>query len=171
MPGEEILWVFPVNDLVGELCTTARVPVKPCHWTPTTTCSYYTFVGSLGACSIYPFGNDIMEHVVEIAFRSYRIEALCSSAKALRRKYGPDGARKIKLRLSQLEAVETLEAMRGIARCHELTHDKRGQLALDLHRGFRLIIEPAGDWQSKRDGGLDWRSVSETVVIAIEDYH
>ncbi|MCY4623370.1 MAG: killer suppression protein [bacterium] len=112
-----------------------------------------------------------MEYVVEIAFRSYRIEALCSSEKALRRKYGQDGARKIKLRLSQLEAVETLEAMRGIARCHELTHDRRGQLALDLHRGFRLIVEPAGDWRSKRDGGLDWRSVSETVVVAIEDYH
>ena len=38
----------------------------------------------------------------------------------------------------------------------ELTHDRSGQLAVDLHRGFRLVFEPAGDWRNKPDGGLDW---------------
>ena len=67
----------------------------------------------VGDCFVYLFCNDILDYVVEIVFRSYRVEALCSSENALRRKYGPAGARKIELRLLQIEAAETLEAMRS----------------------------------------------------------
>ena len=108
---------------------------------------------------------------MRIAFRSHRLEALCGSEKALRRKYGPASARKVATRLSQLEAAETLEDMRSIGRCHELTHDRSGELAVSLDKGFRLVFRPAGDWRNRHDGGLVWQSVTEIVIIEIVDYH
>lgn len=109
---------------------------------------------------------------MKIVFRSSRLEALCSSEKALRKKYGPEIARRIAVRISDLDAADTLAEMRRLpGRCHELKGDRKGDLAIDLYKGRRLIIRPAGAWKSKDDGGLDWMSVSTVVVIEIVDYH
>ena len=109
---------------------------------------------------------------MKIVFRSSRLEALCSSEKALRRKYGPEGAKRIAARISDLEAAGTLAEMRMLpGRCHELKGDRRGDLAIDLPKGRRLIIRPAGERKSKDDRGLDWMSVSTIAVIEIVDYH
>lgn len=71
---------------------------------------------------IYQLGNTNLRYIVKIMFRTYRIEALCSNPKALRRKYGLEGARKIEARLSDLEEAGALEDMRLLpGRCHELT--------------------------------------------------
>ncbi len=109
---------------------------------------------------------------MRILFRTYRIEALCSNPKALRRKYGPEVARKVEARLSDLEEAGALEDMKLMpGRCHELTGDRSGYLAVDLHKGFRLVFSPCGAGLTKSGGGLDWRSVSEIVVHEIVDYH
>lgn len=109
---------------------------------------------------------------MKIVFRSFRLEALCSSEKALRRKYGPETEKKITSRIDALEAADTLAEMRMLpGRCHELKGDRRGELAIDLPQGRRLIIRPAGERPSKDDGGLDWASVSAIVVLEIVDYH
>ena len=109
---------------------------------------------------------------MRISFRSYRLEALCSNPRALRRKYGLEGARKIEARLSDLEAAVLLEDMRLLpGRCHELTGDRSGYLAVDLHKGFRLVFSPFDAGLTKSGGGIDWRSVSEIVVHEIVDYH
>ena len=109
---------------------------------------------------------------MEIEFAYGGLEKLVSRQRSLVRKFGTDGAKKVALRMRQLEAADTLMDMRSLpGRCHELTGDRNGQLALDLHRGYRLVFRPAGDWTEKDDGGLDWSSVSAVEVIAVEDYH
>jgi proteic killer suppression protein len=91
----------------------------------------------------------------------------------LQKRYGPNRARKISQRLSTLSAAETLADMRHFpGRCHELTGDRAGQLALDLDGPYRLIFEPHHNpLPRKDDGGLDWTAVTAITIITIEDYH
>jgi proteic killer suppression protein len=63
--------------------------------------------------------------------------------------------------------------MRGLpGRCHELTGDKPGQLALNVSGNYRLIFEPAdASIERKPDGGLDWTKVTAVRILGVEDYH
>ena len=92
--------------------------------------------------------------------------------KALQRKYGEPGAKKIRTRLHALESAETLEDMKYLpGRCHELTHDRKGQLALDLHKGFRLVFQPKEQSLTGTGQSLDWSQVDAVVILEIIDYH
>ena len=66
-----------------------------------------------------------------------------------------------------------LEVMRGLpGRCHELTGNRAGQLALDVSRNYRLIFEPAdASVERKPDVGLDWTKVNAVRILGVEDYH
>jgi proteic killer suppression protein len=111
---------------------------------------------------------------VEISFASGRLRDLCNDSNALRRKYGADGAKLIRRRLDELLAATTLRTMRTLpaARCHELTGNLAGKLAVDAHKGFRLIFRPAAEpVPTKDDGGLDWERTTSIVVEEIDDYH
>ena len=111
---------------------------------------------------------------MQITYRNAKISKLCNSAKKLHGKYGPRLADKIQLRLTELAAVETLEDMRHLsgARCHELTGNLKGWLAVDLVHPDRLVFSPDHDPQpEKEDGGLDWSGVTAICIEAIGDYH
>lgn len=82
-------------------------------------------------------------------------------------------AKKIRQRLDDLKAVIVLEEMRSLqGRCHELLHNRAGQLSLDLVHPLRLIFEPANiPIPRKADGGIDWQKVTAVVIIGIDDTH
>lgn len=87
---------------------------------------------------------------------------------------GPENARRLQARLSELEAADTLEDMRHLpgVRCHELTGDRKGQLSLSLSHPYRLIITPEDrEAARKPDGGLEWTKVDAVVIEEIVDYH
>jgi proteic killer suppression protein len=111
---------------------------------------------------------------VDIVFADERLRDLCNNSGALRRKYGADGEKKIRQRLDDLGAAGALDVMRTLpaARCEELKGDRKGQLSVRLHGGFRLIFTPQHDpWPRKPDGGLDWTATTAIRVLTIEDYH
>ena len=109
---------------------------------------------------------------MDITFETDRLARLMSSARDLRRRYGDIGAKKIRARLSQIEAADTLEDLRVMpGRCHELRGDRRGQLALEVHGGHRLVVEPVAPAPRREDGGLDWGRVEAVVVLGVHDYH
>lgn len=77
-------------------------------------------------------------------------------------------------RLDDLHAATMLEDMRNLpGRCHELTGDRKGQLAIDLVHPHRLIFEVANEpIPRKTDKGLDWKKVTAIRIIEIaKDYH
>jgi len=109
-----------------------------------------------------------------IAFRNRKFEKLFSDEKALIRKWGPEQAEKIKLRVTQLLAAETLEVMRTMpqVRAHELSGNRAGQISLDLRHPYRLLIKP--DYENpphKNDGGLDWKKIRKIKILGVEDTH
>ena len=56
--------------------------------------------------------------------------------------------------------------------CHQLTGSMAGKLAVTVHRGVRIVFEPAHDPPPRKsDGGLDWTKVVGVTVLKVEDYH
>ena len=110
---------------------------------------------------------------MDIAFSTIKLQKTLNTQNLLVKVHGPDRARRIRKRLDDLNAATTLEDIRSLpGRCHELTGDRAGQLALDLDHPYRLIFTPAHDpFPVKDDGGLDWTAVTAVVILGVEDYH
>ncbi|NCC31001.1 MAG: killer suppression protein [Chloroflexia bacterium] len=110
---------------------------------------------------------------MNIVFPNERMAATFNSLKELSRIYGAEHARRILKRLNELQAAANLEVMRSLpGRCHELKHNRAGQLAIDVRHPYRLIFEPAHEpIPRKDDGGLDWSKVTNIRIVEVEDYH
>lgn len=110
---------------------------------------------------------------MEIVFPTDKLAAEYNDSKVLSQRYGPENAKRIRRRLDDLRAAPNLEVMRTLpGRCHELTGDMLGLLALDVRHPFRLLFEPAHDpIPRKGDGGLDWSHVTAVRILRVEDYH
>lgn len=110
---------------------------------------------------------------MEIVFSSRKLEKLCNDSKIMTKTWGPIQAKKLRQRLDELRAASTLETMRKLpGRCHELLHDRAGQLSLDLEHPHRLIFEPANDpVPRKQDGGLNWTAVTAVRILGVVDTH
>lgn len=110
---------------------------------------------------------------MDILFATKRLEKQLGSDGARVKAFGAETAKVLRRRLDQLRAAEALEVMRTLpGRCHELSQDRRGELAVDLRGPYRLIFEPADNPPPVReDGGLDWVRVKAVRILEVEDYH
>lgn len=110
---------------------------------------------------------------MDIVFASDKLRDLLNDDKQLKKKYGTDGAKRIRQRLYDLSAADNLEVVRGLpGHCEELTGDRKGQLSMRLHGGHRLIFAPTNEpIPTKPDGGLDWQQVTAIMILGVEDYH
>ena len=108
-----------------------------------------------------------------ILFADKSLEKACNNKSVLVKKYGSNQTVKILTRLADIQAAHNLDIMRSLpGRCHELTGNMKGYLALDLVQPYRLIFEPSNSpIPLKKDGGLDWTKVTEIKIIKIENYH
>lgn len=83
---------------------------------------------------------------MHISFESKRLQKKCSEGARGVRKYGPACARKLRARLSDLEAAESLKQMYSLlGTLHPLTGDLKGTFSLDLEHPLRLLFEPDHD--------------------------
>lgn len=111
---------------------------------------------------------------MKIEFESKKMQKACSSDKQMRKEWGDQMARKLRQRLNELESFDSLADALHLPsmRCHELSGDRSGQLAVDLVHPHRLIFRPGHDpLPTKADGGLDWTKVNVIVVVEVVDYH
>lgn len=110
---------------------------------------------------------------MKISYKSNKLEKQLTDPKKMNKEFGVM-AKKVNQRMKDLAGVETLADMRNIpaSRCHELSEDKKGLLAVDVSGNYRLLFEPDHTpLPEKDDGGLDWLQVSKIKIIAVEDYH
>lgn len=111
---------------------------------------------------------------MEIYFKNKKMQKTCNSLQEMIREWGPEFARQLARRLTELRAADSLAdiALLPQARCHELVNNRKGQLAVDLKHPFRLIFVPCHDpIPRKSDGGVDWTRVTAVCIIGVEDYH
>jgi len=109
---------------------------------------------------------------LDIQFSSTKDIDLFNDTKTLTRRFGDKRAKLIRRRLDELRAADTLEDMRGIGRCHELSGDKKYILSVDLDGPYRLLFKPGHHpIPQKPDGGLDWPEVTLIMILNVEDTH
>ena len=72
-----------------------------------------------------------------------------------------------------LAAAPNLSEMRNLpGRCHELTADRAGAFAVDLHQPWRLLFRPSEEpAPTKPDGGIDWQAIETITILEVVDYH
>ena len=110
---------------------------------------------------------------MEISYKSRKLEKQLTDPREMAKSFG-QLARKVNQRLKDLTDADNLAIMRTIpaARCHELTGDRKGELAVDVSGNYRMIFEPFHDpIHKKDDGGLNWEEVTKIQMNEIEDYH
>ena len=110
---------------------------------------------------------------MEISFKSEKLRKLCTEQRIAVREHGSVRANKIRVRLDDMAAAENLAVMRTLpGHYHELTGDRKGQLAVSLDGPYRLIFEPANEpVPCNADGGLSWVEVTAVRILEIVDYH
>jgi proteic killer suppression protein len=98
---------------------------------------------------------------LEIEYSSRTIEKVCTDASAATRKYGPEMAEKISMRIDQLRSADTVEQMIrfNVGRCHPLRMNRKNQYAVDLIHPYRLVFEKRGN------------EIQIVNIIEIVDYH
>jgi toxin HigB-1 len=113
--------------------------------------------------------------IMEIRLACGEMAALCNSSDEMRRRLGKFRAERLKQRLSELRAAETLEqfgCLPGPA-CHELNGRRTGQLAARLDDSWLLILEPDGDkvptkrGRSKQGRRLNWTEITSVVILEV----
>ena len=111
---------------------------------------------------------------MEIVFRSPKLQKTCSIERESKRQWGDQNAKKIRRRLADLQAADTLADVSTLppAKCHPLHGDRAGKFAVDVQQPYRLIFEPANaPVPRKKDGGIDLTKVTRVRILGVEDYH
>ena len=108
---------------------------------------------------------------MEIKYKDKKIRELCEMRGVAEKDLGLVCARKLRNRLSDLEAAQRVtELVAGNP--HPLKGNRAGQFALDLAGGGRLVFAPAHDpCPTRPDGGIDWSHVTIVRIEYIGDYH
>lgn len=110
---------------------------------------------------------------MEISYKNRKLEKQLTDPREMAKSFG-QLARKVNQRLRDLTDADNLAVMRTIpaARCHELTGDRKGELAVDISGNYRMIFEPNHNPIPKKDHRvLNWEDVTKIQINEIEDYH
>lgn len=79
---------------------------------------------------------------MEIEYATSHLECLCTLEKYLKQKMDASVAKKLKLRISELRSVDTIEdLLAGTGRWEQMRGDRSGQWSARLSRNWRLIVE------------------------------
>lgn len=108
---------------------------------------------------------------MHVSFKTRRLQDVCEAEEELCRAYGSACATKVMSRLSDLRAAPTLAHLRHLpGRCRELVPGRRGQIAIDLGYGRRLIFEPAAGWPEAPPATDTWAEIDSVRVLDIVDH-
>jgi proteic killer suppression protein len=111
---------------------------------------------------------------MKISFQTRKLEKAANSAALGIREWGASRAAKIRQRLAELAAANTLAEMSTLPppRCHQLTQNLDELFAVVVSANERLVFSVDNDPIPRRpDGGVDLVRVDAITVLRIEDYH
>ncbi|MEZ4687000.1 MAG: type II toxin-antitoxin system RelE/ParE family toxin [Bacteroidia bacterium] len=110
---------------------------------------------------------------MEITITHKKLKKCANEYKKLRKEFGDKRAKKIKSRLDDMRAADSLEDLRHApGRYHALTGDRQGQWACDLDHPYRLIFEPHEQPPpTDEQGTVLWVEIYGVEIVDIADYH
>jgi proteic killer suppression protein len=111
---------------------------------------------------------------MEITFKTKKLKKICNEYKLSEKKFGSEQAKKLRLRLDELRAADSLEDISHLPppRCHELSDNMKGKFSVDLKQPYRLIFEPNEErLPLKDDGGINKERIRKIKILSVEDTH
>lgn len=120
---------------------------------------------------IYHVGKLFLCIWMEIEFSSKQLQKLCEQNKFAIRELGAACAKKLQNRIADLHSAnDVMELPAG--KPHPLKLNRKGQYAIELSDGKRLIFIPANNPTPMIDDeNIDWSRVTKIKIIDISDYH
>ena len=109
-----------------------------------------------------------------ITFKSKKVKRIFDSRRDVLRVYGEVRGKKIINRMAVLRAATCLKEVpiEKPDRRHELSHNRKGQFAVNITGNYRLVFEPNNNrLPLRKDGGLDLWKITEIKILEVEDYH
>lgn len=109
-----------------------------------------------------------------IEYRTRKLQTLCETQEAARRQWGTNVAKRLFQRLTEIAGADFLADLFNLpaARCHQLKGNRKGQFAVDLSGGCRLIFEPLGEPEEYMKGAeIDRTKVEAVRILEVTDYH
>ena len=114
-----------------------------------------------------------MDKNLKIDFLSLKDKAFFEDLRQVTKAHGPEVSKKLKTRLDDLDAAQSMEPMRNLpGHWEELKHNRAGQFSARLQGGMRLIVKPQKHPPpTKPDGGLDWSAIDSIYIVEMVNYH
>lgn len=108
---------------------------------------------------------------MDFDYKTAKLKKLCLVSREADKKLGTDSGKKLRTRLSDIEAVSNVSELIA-GRPHPYKGGKTGLFSLDLHGGDRLLFESLKNPPpTKDDGGIDWSKVESVLLVFIGDPH
>lgn len=110
---------------------------------------------------------------MRVEFKTNKLKKQLTDPKELAKALG-QRAKKANQRMQEFKAADNLAVIGTLPgpKCHELTGDRAGQLAVEISGNYRILFEPYHNpIPEKPDGGWDWRQITAVRILQIEDYH
>ncbi len=110
---------------------------------------------------------------MEIYYDTQKLRKSCNDSKEATKQWGYRMAETLVLRQNELRAATNLSDLTFFDPCrlHELTGNLRGIFSVDLVHPYRLLFKPNDPVPHRLDGGIDRKSVTEIVIVGVEDTH
>jgi plasmid maintenance system killer protein len=114
---------------------------------------------------------------MEIFASDSKLRSALEDKKVRQKVFGTDTAKKLAVRVTALEAADSLADFwppnSGPERCHELLGKLAGTFSIDLNQPFRLLFRPveSNPPPDRSDEQARWESIKAIEIVAIEDTH
>jgi proteic killer suppression protein len=114
---------------------------------------------------------------MEIFANESKLRRALEDAKVRQKVFGTDTAKKLAVRMTALDAADSLADFwppnSGPERCHELQGKLAGTFSIDLNQPFRLLFRPveSNPPPDRSDEQARWESIKAIEIAAIEDTH
>ena len=109
---------------------------------------------------------------MQIGYSDRKLRKLCENKREAVRSLGPNSAKKLQSRLSDIEAAPNVQDLPPVGNPHPLVGGRQGQFSVGLAGGKRLVFKPNHNPVPKKDeGGINWKLVTSVTIVFIGDYH
>lgn len=114
---------------------------------------------------------------MDVAVRDKVLRSALADFGSSVRRFGAVMAKKLRLRVTALQAADNLAvfwpAKTGPERCHELKGDQAGIFSMDLQHPYRLLFVPKELDSAPRDADerTRWTSIKSVELLRIENTH
>ncbi|MFW5828313.1 MAG: hypothetical protein ACOCU4_09475 [Alkalispirochaeta sp.] len=111
---------------------------------------------------------------MKVTYANEKTRRLCEEEKAARKQFGDAAARQLHRRVRVLMEAERLSDIPHTPppRLHLLSGYKEPTYGVVVHKGLRIVLEPADEpVPLLGDGGVDKGNVRSVQIVTVEDYH